>query len=461
VVNGARLADSVYVYANLLGCEAGRAIYDGDTLIASGGEIVARGERFSYADFSLITAYVDIEINRSQRTNKGTYSVEAHSEKNIVKTSLDITFTAATSSPCEKRRVPWEESTDIKSEEFWKAVSLGLFDYMRKSRSSGFVVSLSGGVDSTAASCLVMLMVKEAVRQLGFTEVVKKLGHISWIGKVSDEASLLRELLTCVYQGTTNSSDVTRNAARSVASSLGATFYELNISELVTGYERLIGQAIGVDITWSNHDIAKQNIQARVRSPSVWLLANLRGALLLSTGNRSEASVGYTTMDGDSSGGLSPLGGIDKAFLREWMVWLERTGPIGMRVAMPVLSLVNQQAPTAELRPLERAQTDEGDLMPYVVLDRIERYAVRDKKSPLEVRTIISKEYEGRYDPSDLLRWTERFFVLWSQNQWKRERLAPSFHLDDESVDPKTWCRFPILSGGYRLELQRMRDEAK
>ena len=47
-----------------------------------------------------------------------------------------------------------------------------------------------------------------------------------------------------------------------------------------------------------------------------------------------------------------------------------------------------------------------------------------------------------------MLIWVERFFRLWSRNQWKRERYAPSFHLDDENLDPKTWCRFPILSGG-------------
>jgi NAD+ synthase (glutamine-hydrolysing) len=59
-----------------------------------------------------------------------------------------------------------------------------------------------------------------------------------------------------------------------------------------------------------------------------------------------------------------------------------------------------------------------------------------------------------------LARWTERFFMLWSRNQWKRERYAPSFHLDDENLDPKTWCRFPILSGGYARELAALRAAA-
>ena len=82
------------------------------------------------------------------------------------------------------------------------------------------------------------------------------------------------------------------------------------------------GRSAGA-LTWESDDVALQNIQARVRAPGVWLLANLRDALLLSTSNRSEAAVGYATMDGDTCGGLSPIAGIDKAFLRRWLRWLE------------------------------------------------------------------------------------------------------------------------------------------
>src|SRR5205085_1442418 len=117
-------------------------------------------------------------------------------------------------------------------------------------------------------------------------------------------------------------------------------------------------------------DIALQNIQARVRSPGIWMLANIAGALLLTTSNRSEAAVGYATMDGDTSGGLSPVAGIDKAFLREWLAWMEVAGPLGTQ-PLPILGLVNRQQPTAELRPATEAQTDEKDLMPYPVLDAI------------------------------------------------------------------------------------------
>ncbi len=213
---------------------------------------------------------------------------------------------------------------------------------------------------------------------------------------------------------------------------------------------RSAGRSRGKPTTWR-----LQNIQARARAPGVWLLANLRNALLVSTSNRSEAAVGYATMDGDTSGGISPIAGIDKAFLRRWLRWYEERGPEGIG-PLPALAAVNRQAPTAELRPVEAAQTDEADLMPYELLDAIERAAIRDKLSPLEVFKRMRAEFP-QYTVEQLHIWVERFFRLWCRNQWKRERYAPSFHLDDENLDPKTWCRFPILSGGFELELVELR----
>jgi NAD+ synthase (glutamine-hydrolysing) len=103
-------------------------------------------------------------------------------------------------------------------------------------------------------------------------------------------------------------------------------------------------------------------------------------------------------------------------------------------------------------------QTDEADLMPYEVLDAIEKCAIRDKQTPKEVLLLMQVKFGHIYTNDQLYLYVERFFRLWCRNQWKRERYAPSFHLDDENLDPKTWCRFPILSGGFELELHEMRQ---
>ena len=125
---------------------------------------------------------------------------------------------------------------------------------------------------------------------------------------------------------------------------------------------------------------------------------------------------------------------------------------------LPVLSAVTNQQPTAELRPLAAHQTDEADLMPYEVLDAIERAAIRDKHSPVESWHLLQVQFP-HYTPQQLGQWTDRFYRLWCRNQWKRERYAPSFHLDDENLDPKTWCRFPILSGGFERELAQLKKQ--
>ncbi|GAA4585766.1 hypothetical protein GCM10023107_01740 [Actinoplanes octamycinicus] len=80
------------------------------------------------------------------------------------------------------------------------------------------------------------------------------------------------------------------------------------------GYTQMVSGGLGRQLTWESDDIPLQNIQARVRAPGIWMLANVRNALLLATSNRSEAAVGYATMDGDTSGGLSPVGGLIKHF---------------------------------------------------------------------------------------------------------------------------------------------------
>ncbi len=94
--------------------------------------------------------------------------------------------------------------------------------------------------------------------------------------------------------------------------------------------------------------------------------------------------------------------------------------------------------------------------MPYELLDAIERAAIRDKRTPLEVLRLMRVEFPA-YSVVELGSWIERFFVLFSRNQWKRERYAPSFHVDDANLDPKTWCRWPILSGGFGRELALLR----
>lgn len=440
-----------YIYSNLLGNEAGRLIYDGDTLIAADGKWLAEGKRFSFQEKTLTTAIIEIDRLRQERNVKRLSNIQG-----VIYIPFKLNKELQTDVSNEDVRCPIVLS---KEEEFGFAVALGLFDYLRKSRSRGFIVNLSGGADSAACVCLVYLMVHFAFQELGERKFQNKLAYLFNDQKYKpgkNQIFYLAKILNCLYQGTPNNTETTWQAAYNLTRSLGIPLFRLEIDSFVKNYCQLIEPIIDRALNWAEDDLTLQNIQARVRGPSAWLLANVKNCILLSTSNRSEAAVGYATMDGDTCGGLSPIAGIDKSFILKWLQWLETLGfaDIG---PLEALREINLQKPTAELRPPSFQQTDEEDLMHYVWLDSIEQLFLRSKYSPLQILLLLIKQYP-REPQNVLATYIERFFIGWTQSQWKRERLAPSFHLDEESVDPKYWCRFPILSGGFKQELKEMWD---
>ena len=400
--------NATYLYVNLLGNEAGRMIFDGEIMVAHEGKLLLKNELLSFEDYQ-------IKSFDYQKDNISHQEVESVHDKN---------------------------------EEFVKASALGLYDYLRKSKSKGFVLSLSGGADSSTIAILVSEMVRRGTEELGVNLFLKKLG-LDFIPKTNNPVKeIVGQIFTTAYQASENSSFATFQSAKLLSESIGAVFLNWEIGDEVKSYTEKIEKALGRRMTWKEDDIALQNIQARARSPIIWMLANVKNALLLSTSNRSEGDVGYTTMDGDTSGSISPIAAVDKYFLLQWLAWAEKS------LNYPGLHKVNSLQPTAELRPTENHQTDENDLMPYSIIVEIERLAIRDRRSPLDIYLILNEELN--VDKGLLKNYIKKFFKLWSQNQWKRERLAPSFHLDEFNIDPKTWCRFPILSGGFQEELKEL-----
>lgn len=433
IKSAAREHCEVYVYANLLGCESGRAIFDGDRVIAAHGEQIASGERLILGDVAITSAIV--EVNAGRGTGVGFFGARKHPAARGEALALSREETTKPTSTS-----GWESSTgeQLKFEEFTRAVSLGLFDYGRKSHAKSFALSLSGGADSSACAVLIDFLSRRIITALKGSEMSALWPELSGV-----EPSAL---LSCAYQSTAQSSASTLNSARALCESIGIKLIEFDVQPLVDGYVSMAERAVDQKLSWNEHDLALQNIQSRARAPGIWLLANIRNALLLTTANRSEAAVGYATMDGDTAGGLAPLGGVSKDFIRRWLRWMERTGPYGF-APYPALSHVNSLTPTAELRP-GGTQTDEGDLMPYEVLAELERAAVRYYRSETETRALLANAFSGRYSETQLDTWTSKFFRLFYRSQWKRERYAPAFHLDDFSLDPKSWLRMPILTTG-------------
>lgn len=380
-----------YLYSNQLGSAAGRLLYDGHIMIGAANGL-HEGCLGSFKPYELLSANYD--VNACQLTSQNDIELREWS----------------------------------RFEQFTQMMTLGLWDILRKTGMSGFVVSLSGGIDSSVCAVLVYLMAKQ-VEKFG-------VGHFD-----------CAKNLHLLYQRTAQNSEQTEKAARQLGEALNASYHCIDIEPWFQSFQAVANKTLLEEpLNWQMHDIPLQNLQARLRAPMPWLLANMKGALLLATSNRSECAVGYATMDGDTAGSYSPLAGIDKPFLQAWLMHVYEQGVPLLTGPLKVLEAVFSMPPSAELRPSGCEQTDESDLMPYAILNHIEHlFCVDFLRSP---QTLLSalKEQQFPYSDEQLLQWVERFLSLWRRSQWKRERFAPGFYVDDHSVDPKTDARYPILS---------------
>lgn len=439
-----RNQNNLQVFTNLCGNESGRIIFEGGALFASSGAIVKEGKRLHFTDFEITTHQFSKE---EIQASKARHLREPHPNPfpneipgiSLTNDPIESTKTPNRLQVFDKRNKTFETkmqtpivSEDLSQfEEFTKAVSLGLFDYLRKSKTKGYTLSLSGGADSATCALLVSTLIKLAKEELG-NEIFAKLGL--------NETNLLVTL----YQKTKNNSSITEEIAKTLSEELGCEFHSISIDEMVSTSVSLIESVKQTKLNWKEHDLALQNIQARVRSPLIWLLANLNGHLLLSTGNRSEAAVGYTTMDGDSSGSIAPLAGVSKEFLLDWLDDIQKENN---RFISPKhsIQLLRTTKPTAELKPLTEHQEDEKDLMPYPILNSIESKWVALGMDEEAILAEITNEFPWE-TKEQLLSYLQKFKKLFAISQWKRERLPPSFHLDVYGLDPKSSYRFPILS---------------
>lgn len=425
---------------NNLGCEGGSIIYDGQCLFIEDNQVVARNPLFSFRPYEIVTTKCEVEPALAEY------------------------------------------------DEMLKAIALGMYDWMKKTHSKGFALSMSGGADSALCATCVALAQVHALRHLGaqayvdelkalnikcnydaFLEEVISLGGLGPYSSATNsllmdkmigvlQKYIMPQLLVCAYQGSDYSGQVTRVAAQKMSECLGATFYEWSISRVVQDYHDLLNGALGYALSWESDDIALQNIQARSRLPGIWLLANHKGYLLIATSNLSEAAVGYCTMDGDTAGGLSPIAGIGKSTILKMNRAIMHDG-IGLdgfeqRFKVPAMSYIVAQAPTAELRP-GGEQTDEKDLMPYPLLDTIRTMFAQDDMLPEEIEQALIEGMEDEYrevtvalglDKEAISRSVKRFFSLFQRNQWKRERFACSFHIEKDDSSPKGYLRLPVLS---------------
>ena len=411
VIKSSKKFNCTYLSVNLLGNESGKIIFEGDSILAQKGKLLDVSKRFSFEDFSINFNTINLEGNN----------------KNYNEISTNI----------------YEEFIDI--------FSLSILDYLSKSKLKGYGLSLSGGLDSSCIAILIYEMVKRFIAKKGSDQLIKRL-NLKEVKLTKNENEnhklIINKILYTAYQKSENSSKETQKSAKLLSKFIGAKHYEWEINQEVDSVIKKISSSTKKKYSWDNNNIALQNIQARVRSPFIWFIANTNNLLLLSTSNRSESSVGYSTMDGDSSGSISPIAGIDKIFIKNLLNYL-----IKKYNYFPLKNVLNLK-PSAELKPLHENQIDENDLMPYEILNQIEKLAIKERISPAEIFLYLQKEMKIEKKLSKT--YMKKFYKKFSMNQWKRERTAPSFHFDEFSVDSSLWLRFPILSNNFKEELKNL-----
>jgi NAD+ synthase (glutamine-hydrolysing) len=266
------------------------------------------------------------------------------------------------------------------SDEVYGALTLGLRDYVEKNGFRHVGVALSGGIDSA----LVAMLAADAVGP---------------------------ERLSCVVMPSPHSSSQTQGDARTIAARLGCELLEIEIGPLMDGYERALADLSGPAAAHSSElDLAAENIQARIRGNMMMALSNRHGWLVLTTGNKSEMSVGYATLYGDMAGGFAVIKDLPKELVYELV--RRRNERAGSEL---VPSSVLDRAPSAELRP---DQSDSDSLPPYDLLDRIlEAYVERD---------LGRDEMAAEGMPAEVV---EEVIQMVDRSEYKRRQAAPGIRI--------------------------------
>jgi NAD+ synthase (glutamine-hydrolysing) len=361
-------------YVNLVGGQD-ELVFDGDSLIIDErGRTIARGRMF---EEDLIIA----DINPERVFNERLHDPRRRQEKlDVISDGLRVHRVilrergaeAAARKPLENGKPPESLS---RAEEVYLALVTGTRDYVRKNGFESVVIGLSGGIDSALTACV-------AVDALG------------------------AEHVTCVFMPTRFSSSESARDAATLAANLGVGYQVIRIEDTFNEYLEMLKPAFDD----SPPGVAEENLQARIRGNILMAISNKFNSLVLSTGNKSEVSVGYCTLYGDMAGGFAMLKDVPKTLVYEISEHLNhRSG------TPPIPPYIISRPPSAELR---EDQKDSDSLPPYEVLDAIlERYVEDD----LSVESIVGEGFDR-----ETVRWVARQVDL---SEYKRRQAAPGIKI--------------------------------
>lgn len=449
----------IYLFANQKGCDGDRLYYDGCSMIAINGDVVSQGTQFSLEDVEVLTATLDLEDVRSYRGERCHPHVESEPRPcHRVKVDFSLSDGEDVFLPTHQP-ITWQFHTP--EEEISLGPACWLWDYLRRSGQAGFLLPLSGGVDSSSTACIVFSMctllcqaVRDGNRQV-LGDVQRVAGDVAYCPQ--DPRELCGRLFTTCYMASENSSQDTRNRAKELANQIGSSHMNLNIDMAVKGilgvFSMVTGKwpQFGTNGGSSRENLALQNVQARTRmilaylfaQLSLWSLGRPGGLLVLGSANVDESLTGYFTKYDCSSADINPIGGVSKTDLKRFLQYCVE------QFHITSLRSILAAPPTAELEPLvdgQVAQTDEADMgMTYSELSVIGRLRKISKCGPYSMFCKLIDSWREALSPLEVANKVKRFFRMYSVNRHKMTTVTPSYHAESYSPDDNRFDLRPFL----------------
>lgn len=442
----------VYVYANAVGFDGGTMYFDGTNIVMDKTGLVQLGEVCCMKDMCCSFTVIDAEGSRKARLSDNSIMEETAVAYTIPTIPIDV-YICLTKDPITKRMDYYK--VDSQEKQFLDASSSYLWDYIRKSGSSGCFIPLSGGADSGVTAMIIFHMAERLLKYFKdgepfvTSEIRRVVGQKDF--SPSKPQDLVAKLLVTAYLGSKNSSEATRKRSNELAAFIGSVHYNFEIDEIVTSFEKAVKEVMELTMkfqanggTWQE-DLALQNLYSRVRMVFSYLLAQVvpialkrPGFLLvLACGNLDESLTGYFTKYDCSSGDLNLIGSLFKVQIRSILALLYKTH--GCEAINDIL----QAKPSAELKPVSASQTDEEDLgltFEEIFLIATERCTFRGG-----LLSLYAEMKEKFPDIPDIHKKIDIFFTRYSRNRHKMVVATPTLHLTGENCAAGRFDLRPII----------------
>ncbi|RZC62907.1 hypothetical protein C5167_024667 [Papaver somniferum] len=440
----------VYMYSNHQGCDGARLYYDGCSCVVVNGDVVAQGSQFSLKDVEVLVAQVDLDAVASLRGSISSFQEQASCKTKV--SSITAPYKLCQSfDPRLLLSSPLKIKYHSPEEEIAFGPGCWMWDYLRRSGASGFLLPLSGGADSSSVAAIVGCMCQLVVKEIANgDEQVKadaiRIGHYTDGKYPTDSKEFAKRIFYTVFMGTENSSDATRSRAKLLADEIGSWHLDVSIdtviSSLISLFQTLTGKrpVYKVDGGSNAENLGLQNIQARIRMVLAFMLASLLPwahskpgfYLVLGSSNVDEGLRGYLTKYDCSSADINPIGSISKQDLRAFLKWA------AVHLDYPSLAEIEAAPPTAELEPIRSnySQLDEVDMgMTYEELSIYGRLRKIFRCGPVSMFQNLCYKWGGRLSPLEIGNKVKYFFKYYSINRHKMTVLTPSYHAESYSPE--------------------------